>query len=174
MHEVLTSTTKSSPTPHKFLPLQTTPELYTTLTEVFVDKPLIYNPLEGMVFDPPTSPEYTSHLQALKASGRTINTTSADGNFMFRSLSKGLLGTEKYHYRIRTTLFGFIYMGTPKSFCPTLNKSIVVQSKSGSIAYPWIKVAFGAQKLSFWPLLPCYKHLCTHTHSWEPQDHMGG
>ena len=121
MHEVLTSTTKSSPTPHKFLPLQTTPELYSTLTEVFVDKPLIYNPLEGMVFDPPTSPEYTSHLQALKASGRTINTTAADGNCMFRSLSKGLLGTEKYHYRIRTTLFGFIY-GNSKIFLPHIEQ----------------------------------------------------
>jgi hypothetical protein len=45
------TTAKSSPA--KFLPLQTTPELYTTLTEIFIDKPLVYNPQEGMVFDPP-------------------------------------------------------------------------------------------------------------------------
>ena len=41
--------------PAKFLPLQTTPEgIYPS--EIFIDKPLVYNPQEGMVFDPPTSP----------------------------------------------------------------------------------------------------------------------
>ena len=72
--------------PVKFLPLQTLPELYTTLTEIFIDKPLVYNPQEGMVFNPPTSPQYTPHIEVLKACGRMINTTTADGNCMFRSL----------------------------------------------------------------------------------------
>ena len=110
---IVATNPKSSPKDiHVFLPLQTTPELYATLTEVFVHKALAYNPLEGMVFDPPTSPEYTPCIEALKASGRRINTTTPDGNCLFRSLSKGLLGTEKYHYRIRTTLFGFIYVNS--------------------------------------------------------------
>ena len=38
-----------------------------------------------------------------------INTTVPDGNCLFRSLSKALLGTEKYHYLIRTRLLGFVY-----------------------------------------------------------------
>ena len=38
-----------------------------------------------------------------------FNTTVADGNCLFRSLSKALLGTEKYHYLIRTRLLGFVY-----------------------------------------------------------------
>ena len=76
--------------------------------------------LQG-IFDPPTSPEYTPHMETLKASGRMINTTAADGNCMFRSLSKGLLGSEKYHYRIRTTLFGFIY-GNSKFFLPHIEQ----------------------------------------------------
>lgn len=118
--KTVTTTAKSSPA-NKFLPLQTTPELYTTLTGVFLDKPLVYNPQEGMVFDPPTSPEYTPHIEALKVCGRMINITTADGNCMFRSLSKGLLGAEKYHYRIRTILFGFIY-GNSKIFLPHIEQ----------------------------------------------------
>ena len=118
--DTVTSGVETLPT-KKFIPLQTTPELYTILTEVFVDKPLVYTMKEGMVFSPPTSPEYIPHIQALKACGRMINTTAADGNCMFRSLSKGLLGTEKYHYRIRTTLFGFIY-GNSKIFLPHIEQ----------------------------------------------------
>ena len=113
--------TTAMSSPAKFLPLQTTPEIYTTLTEIFIDKPLVYNPQEGMVFDPPTSPQYTPHIEVLKACGRMINTTKADGNCMFRSLSKGLLGAEKYHYRIRTVLFGFIY-GNSKIFLPHIEQ----------------------------------------------------
>ena len=105
----------------EFLPLQTTPELYTTLTAVFVDKPLVYNPQQGMIFNPPTTAEYTTCTKSLKACGRRINTTTPDGNCLFRSLSKGLLGTEKYHYRIRTTLFGFIY-GNAKIFLPHIEQ----------------------------------------------------
>ena len=116
----VTNTTQPLPN-NKFLPLQTTPELYTTLTEVFVDKPLVYNPQQGMIFYPPTPPEYIPHVEALEACGRRINTTTPDGNCLFRSLSKGLLGTEKYHYRIRTTLFGFIY-GNAKIFLPHIEQ----------------------------------------------------
>ena len=71
-----------------------------------------------MIYDPPTSPEYTFYMEALKSSGRMVNT---DGNCMFCSLSKGLLGSEKYHYRIRTTLFGFIY-GNSKIFLPHIEQ----------------------------------------------------
>ena len=92
-----------------FVPLRTTPELYAALTEAFLDKPLVYDPQKGMVFDPPISPEYTTHVSTFKHSGRMINTTVPDGNCLFRSLSKALLGTEKYHYRIRTRLLGFVY-----------------------------------------------------------------
>ena len=52
---------------------------------------------------------------------RRINTTTADGNCLFRSLSKGLLGTEKYHYRVRTTLFGFIF-GNANIFLPHIQQ----------------------------------------------------
>ena len=92
-----------------FVPLQTTPELYAALTEAFLDKPLVYDPHKGIVFDPPVSPEYTAHVSTFKHSGRIINTTVPDGNCLFRSLSKALLGTEKYHYWIRTRLLGFVY-----------------------------------------------------------------
>ena len=153
-----TNTAQSSPD-NKSLPLQTTPELYTILTEVFVDKPLVYNPKQVMVFDPPTSPEYTPHIQALKACGRRINTTIADSNCLFRSLSKGLLA---------------LFMKMPRSSCPTFNRSTCVQLKSGSTAYPWTLLAFGAQKSSCLLLLPCCKHLCTHTHRWEAQNLING
>ena len=95
--------------PPLFFPLRTTPELYAVLTEAFLDKPLVYDPHKGMVFDPPRFPEYTTHVSTLKHSGRMINTTVPDSNCLFRSLSKALLGTEKYHYRIRTRLLGFVY-----------------------------------------------------------------
>ena len=85
------------------------PELYAALTEAFLDKPLVYDPQKGMVFDPPISSEYTTHVSTFKHSGRMINTTVPDGNCLFRSLSKALLGTERYHYRIRTRLLGFVY-----------------------------------------------------------------
>ena len=91
-----------------FIPLRTTPELYAALTEAFLDKPLVYDPHKGMVFDPPVSPEYTTHVSTFKHSGRMINTTVPDGNCLFRSLSKALLGTEKY-LRIRTRLLGLVY-----------------------------------------------------------------
>ena len=61
-----------------------------------------------MVFDPPVCPEYTTHVSTFKHSGRMINTTVPDGNCLFHSLSKALLGTEKYHYWIRTRLLGFV------------------------------------------------------------------
>ena len=48
-------------------------------------------------------------ISTFKCSGRMINTTVPDGNCLFCSLSKALLGTEKYHYRIRTRLLGFVY-----------------------------------------------------------------
>ena len=75
-----------------------------------------------MDFDPPTSSfVYTLCIQMLKASGRRINTITADGNCLFRSLSKALLGTENFHYRIRTTLFGFIYVNS-KVFLPHIEQ----------------------------------------------------
>ena len=92
-----------------FVPLQTTPELYAAVTGAFVNKPLVFDPQKGMVFDPPVSPEYIPHVRKLKGSGRMINTTVPDGNCLFRSLSKALLGTEKYHYLIRARLLGFVY-----------------------------------------------------------------
>ena len=89
---MVTRTAKSSPT-KRYLPLQTTPELYSTLAEAFVDKPLVYSPQKGMTFDPPTSPEYTPHIESLKAWGRMINTTAADGNCMFRLLGQKSITT---------------------------------------------------------------------------------
>lgn len=102
----------------KFIPLQTTSEVYETLTEVFVAK---LESQKRMILDPPMSPVYIPCVELLKASGRRLNTTTADGNCLFRSLSKGLLGTEKYHYRIRTTLFGFIYVNS-KIFLPHIEQ----------------------------------------------------
>ena len=60
-----------------FVPLRTTPELYAALTEAFLDKPLVYDPQKGMVFDPPVSPEYTTHVSTFKHSGRMINRIGA-------------------------------------------------------------------------------------------------
>ena len=44
---------------------------------------------------------YKPYLDALEANGRT---TVADGN---RSISKGLIGTEFYHFWVRTVILGF-------------------------------------------------------------------
>lgn len=93
---------------HAHLPLQTTSELYTTITVVLVGKPLPYAHT-GMTFDPPISPKYTAFVELLKSSGRKINVTIADGNCLFRALSKALLGTENCHYLIRSKLLTFIY-----------------------------------------------------------------
>ena len=46
---------------------------------------------------------------------------TADGNYLFRYLSKALLGMENFHYRIRTTLFGFIYVNS-KFFWPHIEQ----------------------------------------------------
>ena len=51
-----------------------------------------------------------SHVDVLKIIGRKINLTISDGNCLFRSLSKGLIGTEKYHYHPRSMILGFIYV----------------------------------------------------------------
>ena len=104
------------------IPLQTTPELFATVTEVFVPKEIIPKlDYRRMDFDPAISPAYIPCVELLKASGRRLNTTTADGNCLFRSLSKALLGTENFHYRIRTTLFGFIYLNS-KFFLPHIEQ----------------------------------------------------
>ena len=90
--------------------LQTTTELYATLTEVFVRKPLPYAHI-GMIYDTPMSAKYTPYVKLLKSNGRRINIT-ADGNCLFRSLSKGLLGTENFHYHVRSAILGFIYQNS--------------------------------------------------------------
>jgi hypothetical protein len=89
----------------------TTPELYTTITEILCKKPLTYEH-RRIDFDPPTSLSYATHIKELKKSGRTVNATTADGNCLFRSLCKGLIGIEDLHYTVRSVLFGFIHMNS--------------------------------------------------------------
>lgn len=83
-------------------PIQTTPELFSTLTaEVFVPKRIILKlDPQRMDFDPPMPPSYIPCVELLKASGRRPSTTTSDGNCLFHSLSKALLGRENFHYRI--------------------------------------------------------------------------
>ena len=75
-----------------------------------------------MKFDPPNRVDYKSYLDTLKATGRTINATVADGNCLYRSISKGLIGTEFYHFRVRSVILGFIYMN-PKIFEPHIRQA---------------------------------------------------
>ena len=91
--------------------LDTTPELYNTITDLLCKKPLPYEHRK-MDFDPLTPPFYKTHIKELKKSGRMVNVTTADGNCLYRSLSKGLVGTEEYHYSVRCVLFGFISMNS--------------------------------------------------------------
>ena len=113
----------------RFIPLQTTSELFTTLTEVFVPKWIIPKlDSQRMDFDPPTSSFLC--IQMLKASGRRINTIAAGGNCLFYSLSKALLGTENFHYRIRTTLFGFIYVNSG-FFASHRDISVIILHRNG-------------------------------------------
>lgn len=100
--------------------LDTTPELYTTITEALFNKPLAYEH-RRMTFNLPTSPSYATHIEELKKSGRIINASTGDGNCLFRSLCKGLVGTEEFHYTVRSMLFGFIYTN-PNIFMPHIKK----------------------------------------------------
>ena len=78
------------------------------LGEVIVSKRLSLQSHGKMAHYPPTSPVYTPHIEALALTGRVINCTVPDGNCLFRSFSKGLFGTERFHYSIRSVLVSFI------------------------------------------------------------------
>ena len=69
----------------------------------------------------PTNAGYKPYLDILQVTGRTVNTTVADGNCLYRSISKGLIGTEFYHFRVRTVILGFIYMN-PQIFEPHIRQ----------------------------------------------------
>ena len=158
-----TNTQVLTPPPFlNFVPLQTTPELYAALTEAFVDKPLVYDPHKGMAFDPPRSPEYTTHVSTLKHSGRMISTTVPDGNCLFRSLSKALLGTEKYHYRIRTRLLGFVYANS-NIFMSQIQQRCQSQVEFREYCLSMDHSGVWGTEIEML-LLRCYKHPCTHTH----------
>ena len=105
----------------QYLPLNITPALYSTLTDVFPDKTKNLDSCKGMKFDPPSNIGYKPYLDALEANGRTINTTVADGNCLYRSISKGLIGTEFYHFRVRSVILRFIYMN-PQIFEPHIRQ----------------------------------------------------
>ena len=142
-----------APVSDNSIPLQTTPELFATITEVFVPKEIIPKlDYRRMDFDPAISPAYIPCVELLKASRRRLNTTTADGNCLFRSLSKALLGTENFHYRIRTTLFGFIYLNS-KFFLPHIE-----QRYESKVEY-CLEMEFGVQMLNYLLQLPCFKHL---------------
>ena len=83
---------QSLPTPvqeqvPQYLPLNTTPALYSILTDVFLDKAQNLDSCKGMKFDAPNNVGYKPYLDTLQATGRTINTTVADGNCLYRSIS---------------------------------------------------------------------------------------
>ena len=96
------------------IPVDSGRRLYSTdiligaLGEVIVNKRLSLQSHGKMAYCPPTSPVYTPHIAALALTGRVINCTVPDGNCLFRSFSKGLLGTERFHYSIRSVLVSFI------------------------------------------------------------------
>ena len=92
------------------IPVDSGRRLYSTdiligaLGEVIVNKRLSLQSHGKMAYCPPTSPVYTPHIAALALTGRVINCTVPDGNCLFRSFSKGLLGTERFHYSIQSVL----------------------------------------------------------------------
>ena len=96
------------------IPVDSGQRLYSTdiligaLGEVIVNKRLSLQSHGKKAYCPPTSPVYTPHIAALALTGRVINCTVPDGNRLFRSFSKGLLGTERFHYSIRSVLVSFI------------------------------------------------------------------
>ena len=90
------------------IPLQTTSELYSALTEVIVGKQLVFDE----TYSPAISADYVSYVDVLKTMGRRINLTISDGNCLFCSLSKGVIVTEKYHHHLRSIILGFIYVNS--------------------------------------------------------------
>ena len=95
---------QGSPTPiqeqvPQYLPLNTTPALYSTLTDVSLDEAQNLDSCKGMKFDPPATLDISlAYIDTLEANGCTINTTVADGNYLYRTISKGLIETEFYHF----------------------------------------------------------------------------
>ena len=71
-----------------------------------------------MTFDPPTLLAYATHIEELKKSGRIINATSADGNCLFRSLRKGLVGIEEYIIIVTDQCCLDLSTQTPTLLCP--------------------------------------------------------
>ena len=53
------------------------------------------------VTPPPTTESYKAILTSLEQQNHTIDNIQGDGNCMFRSLSKELFGSEKYHSDLR-------------------------------------------------------------------------
>ena len=92
-----------------FFPLSTTPELFSTLVEAFPTKPQPTAENPRIHHHPAVSPEYSFQIKSLHKIVRMIySTTGNKKKCLFRTLSKGLLGIQDYHYHFRSTLLGFM------------------------------------------------------------------
>ena len=111
-----------------------------------------------MAYCPPTSPVYTPHIAALALTGRVINCTVPDGNCLFRSFSKGLLGTERFHYSIRSVLVSFIIRNALY-----FDEHSKARNQTSPTVSKWVNKANGVQTLRYlqWPLYS--KFQCMHT-----------
>ena len=100
--------------------LNTTPELYSTITCLLFKKPKYFaNP--KMEVNPVISPLYEHLIKELKSSGRMINVTTSDGNCLYHSMCKGLIGIENNYYLIKRVLLSFMYMNS-EIFLPHINE----------------------------------------------------
>lgn len=103
--KTITTTTERQPL------LCTTPELYHCITTLLCKQPELYEKRK-MDVNQVVSPLYEVHIKELKDMGRMINPTKSDGNCLYRSLCKGLIGRENKHYTFRCILFSFISMNS--------------------------------------------------------------
>ena len=70
----------------------------------------------GNIIPPPTtSKDYVALQQALLTQDRQLDAIQGDGNCLFRSISKELLGHERHHPSLRNILVNFIEHN-PSSF----------------------------------------------------------
>ncbi len=98
----------------------------------------------------PSNLSYGIIVEHLAPTKRCIDLINPDGNCMFRAVSKELLGTDRYHFQVRTLAVEFMATN-PNYFSAVLAK---YQSQSLKEHILHIKVDHGMSGVLLWNFMP--------------------
>ena len=109
----------------------------------------------------PTTEGYKAILTSLEQQNHTIDKIQGDGNCMFRSLSKELFGSEKYHLDLRKLVTDFEYCNLQLQ--PESSSKETCMHYINNMKMKWC----GVQLQNCFHLLQCYKHPSSHLQNLE-------